>query len=495
MWSDRFTDKTAIFKIFDLLRQSNRALFSTEIAELLPGILNGTISACLSELLRRSLIAEGARIKVPTGGYGNLYGINDAVIQKRLRRLEEDKIENPARYVRGMLKRSIVEFLEIEKTGFTPAEIKAELGTGSTQHVVMNMCNRLANSGVIKKSPFSIPNRIPGKTWNMSNVYGIDTASVLKGIARLMPKAVREALIRIQNSSAVWPCWRLAEITKVSNENLKKWFKQGLCYMGLVKYVTAGNVTYYYNPRLPEDVVERQVAELKEQSRQWRLGITKLGRLFQRKALFTYVEYLKKKGYEIKTSESYPNYAPSWLSQKMRKKYQVIKEDENGNVWTEYANNVWAFDKDPFDYVIFVTDEKTKREKVHVLSCKRDVCKRYGVNYYTTFIGCVLMGRSKKGFNLPKFLSAEPVFICGETYGKAIRDFNKHEYGEVGTILTMKELAEMTKDAGKAFPLEKEFQELLEKKKAYDLYSNHEKVLLGEKTVFEIMKERGFKVD
>ena len=57
------------------------------------------------------------------------------------------------------------------------------------------------------------------ETGNMSNVYGIDMDAVFRGILRLMPKAVKESLIRINGSNFVWPSWKLLEATKISNEN------------------------------------------------------------------------------------------------------------------------------------------------------------------------------------------------------------------------------------------------------------------------------------
>jgi hypothetical protein len=491
MWSERFNEKTALFKVFDIVR-NNEGLLSTEIVGMLPEVKKGTVMVCLNELCKKNLISKGSKLmKIPNGSLGFVYGINQISIQKRQREIESGMVESPYKFIRGKLKRKIVEFLKEQNNGFTPAEITTEIRTDSKQHTVMNTCNKLANSGIIKKSPFSIPNRIPDKTGNMSNVYGIDMAAVMKGIARLMPPAVREALIRIQSSSKVWPGWELTKTTKIDNYNLIQWFKQGLCVMGLVKYKTAGNITYYYNPRLPEDVVEKQLAEYREKSREWRLNITELGRTFQKRAIFVYVEYLRSKGYDIKTADGFPDFIPSWISPQTRKKYQVIKTDENGNSWTEYTNDVWKFDSEPIDCIIFVRDKNVDDKTIHVLTCKRDISKRYGVNYFSSFIGCVQMGRTKKGHDIPGFLTAKPVFICSEVYGKQLHTFNKDTKGQAGIILTMDKMKNILEITGKNYPNEEEFQRMVETKEGYDLYSNHEDVLLGEKTVFQMLKERG----
>ena len=94
MWSDRFAEKTAMFKIFDLIRRTNQSLFSIEVSKMLPEIPSGTVLVCLNELCKRKIIVKSDRIDVPTGGYGYLYGINDFVISKRLRVLEEERIGN-----------------------------------------------------------------------------------------------------------------------------------------------------------------------------------------------------------------------------------------------------------------------------------------------------------------------------------------------------------------------------------------------------------------
>jgi hypothetical protein len=101
------------------------------------------------------------------------------------------------------------------------------------------------------------------------------------------------------------------------------------------------------------------------------------------------------------------------------------------------------------------------------------------------------MGRTKKGHDIPGFLSAKPVFICGEVYGNQLFTFNNDSKGQAGLILTMEKMKKILDSTGKKYPKEEEFQRMVETKEAYDLYSNHEDVLLGEKTVFQMLKEKG----
>ena len=500
MWSDKLTRKTKLFKVFTVIRESPIGLFSNEINDRLEDIECPIMFVALQKLKKKGFISVSKKKYPMSGGnMGHIFGINCVAVQRRLRTLEAEKNNNPKKYLTSPLMREIVELLENERTGFTPAEIYITLGKRYSQRGVNASCVKLFNRLIIKKSPFSLPhkNREEGLSKSKEHnyfVYGIDRESVFRGITRLMPASVKKSLMLIQSSDKIWPCWRLTRFTNISAENLARWFKDVFYKMGIVKFKTFGNVSYYYNSRLPEEIISEQMANLREQSRQWRLNITELGRMFQERAIYIYVEYLRLKGYDIKTVEGFPEKTPNWLNKKTRMKYLVQKEDENGYVWKEYMNHVWKFNSEPVDYIVFVRDKKMKESRVHILTCKRDVSRRYGVNYFTTFIGCVKMGRTKKGHEIPGFLSGQPVFICSETYGKALNNFNDDVKGQAGIILTMSELEKMVEDTGIVYPREEEFQELVRKKEAYDLYSNHEDVLLGNKTVFQMMKERGFKV-
>jgi hypothetical protein len=498
MWSDRFKEETKIFQVFNHVRECNEGVFQPEILERIPDVNEGTLSMCLNVLIKRKMISKSDKLlKVPTGGIGYIYGINEDVIRDRIRRM----MENPE-YDNGTLRSKIFYYLKKENSGFTPVEIKISIKTKSTTHSVSNECWKMFRDGLIKRSPFRLPNRlvktIGGKnvniTGNMSVVYGIDMESVFRGIFRLMPQTVKTSLNYIQCSDVVYPSWKLTESTKVSNENLKNWFKKGLCRMGLVEYKTLGNVTYYYNPRIPDGVVDEQISKLREESRKWRLRITELGRMFERKSVWTYVEYLRSKNYDIKTSEGFPEKVPSYKNSKVREKYVREYTDENGNEKVEWLNDVWKFDSEPVDYLIFVKDKNTGERTVHILTCKRDVCKRFGINYFVNFIGCIRMGRTRDGLTIPGFLTSRPVFVCGEIFGRKLHQFNENNMGQAGTILTIEKMEKMLESMGKVYPKQREFERMLETKKAYDMYSQHEDVLLEKKDVFEMLKERGFKV-
>src|SRR3990170_5832938 len=373
---EMFGKDSIVFRVFTVIRDANNALFPFELFVILHGMKEATIRYALCRLVEENMIVKTDNfVKTPNGGLAVLYGINQVMISKRIIQLEQQQKENPEGFTHGQLRSAIVNLLKECETGLTPSEVAERLGS-VRQHSVANTLVKLFRLGLVYRSPFFIPNRIEGVTGNMSVVYGANMEKVLHGISRLMPPTVRASLIQIRSSDRIWPGWELIKRTKIDNYNLIQWFKQGLCTMGLVKYKTAGNITYYYNPQLPDDIVERQLAQLKEESRQWRLNITELGRMFQKRAVFVYVEYLRSKGYDIKTVDNFPEFIPSWLSPQTRKKYQVIKTDENGHTWTEYTNDVWKFDSEPVDCVIFVRDRNVDDKTVHVLTCKRDISKR-----------------------------------------------------------------------------------------------------------------------
>jgi len=491
MWSDRFDEKTIMFKVFSFIRECNTAVFPYEVMKKFSVINEGTLRTCLCNLSERNLIVRNDEfVRTPNGGTAQLYGINQAVISKRKIQLVEEMKQSPDKFTFGKLKSSLLKTLKESESGLTPAEIAERIG-GVKQHSVSNTLNKLFRDGLVYRSPFHIPNRIENVSGNMSTVYGLSMSQVLRGISRVMPTAVKAAFIQVMNSDRIWPSWELAKRTKIDNTNMILWFKKGLCAMGLIKYRTAGNVSYYYNAALPNELVECQLAKFMEESKKWRLNITELGRSFQKRAIFVYVEYLRSKGYDVKTAEGFPEFIPNWLSDKTRKKYQTKKTNENGSTWTEYTNDVWKFDSEPVDCVIFVRDKNVDDTTVHVLTCKRDISKRYGVNYYSSFIGCVDIGRTKRGNDIPGFKTAKPVFICSETYGRQIHSFNKGSTGQAGIILTMEMMENILKTTGKKYPQEKEFRRMVQTQEAFDLYSNHIDVLLGEKTVFQMLKERG----
>lgn len=490
MWNDRLEEKTIAFKVFSFVRDCNTAVFASEVMEKFPELNKHTIWTCLCNLSERNLIVRNEElVKTPNGGTAQLYGINQAVISKRKIQLTEDMKQSPDKFTHGKLKASVLKVMKEAETGLTPAESAERIGV--SQHTVSNTLIKLFRKGLVNRSPFPIPNKISGITGNMTHVYGIDNKQVFHGISRLMPPAVRAAFIQIMNSDKIWPGWELTKRTKIDNYNLVQWFKKGMCILGLIKYRTTGNLTYYYNHALPEIVVENQLAQLREESKRWRLNITTLGRMFQKRAVFTYVEYMKTKGFDIKTNPEFPDMIPSWLTQKTREKYQTKIKDENNYVWTDYSNDVWTFDSDPVDYIVFVRDKTTGAKNVHVLTCKRDISKRFGVNYYTTFVGAVKMGRTKKGHDIPGFLTAQPVFICSETYGGKLHTFNNDSKGQAGIIITMETMNKMLALTGKTYPHEEEFKLMVERNEGLNLYSNHIDVLTGQKTVFDLLKERG----
>src|SRR3990170_2391614 len=191
---EMFGKDSIVFRVFTVIRDANNALFPFELFVI-------------------------------------LHGMKEATIRYALCRLVEENM--------------IVNLLKECETGLTPSEVAERLGS-VRQHSVANTLVKLFRLGLVYRSPFFIPNRIEGVTGNMSVVYGANMEKVLHGISRLMPPTVRASLIQIKNSDRIWPGWELIKRTKIDNYNLIQWFKQGLCTMGLVKYKTAGNITYYY---------------------------------------------------------------------------------------------------------------------------------------------------------------------------------------------------------------------------------------------------------
>lgn len=489
-------EETWIRKLFEAIRDANRALYPEEIVETLPkGFNKISLHVFLEILLERKLVFKSNR-RIPTtnGGTAYLWAINQAQIEQRKEQVKENRRKQPLKYTKSRLMKQITEFLQSKDTGYTTGEISRELGKDANVCTVANTSWQLFKKGIIFRSPV----KIPGKDMPIGNcagfVYGRNTQAVLRGVERLMPEAVKSALIIIKNSTRVWSGWKLEEKTGISNENQNAWLKNRFGNLGIINYKIVNQVPYFWNPTLHQDLVDADIEDYIEKSREWRLKVTGLGRLFEEKAIYTFVKYLQAKGQDVQVSEEFPKDIPNWLNSKVRDQYKRIETDKNNYKRTIWLNDVWRFNSEPVDYVVFSRDPTLGHKYTYILSCKRDVSKKFGVNYFTSFVGCVKMGRTKRGLQIPDFLNATPVFICSDTYGKGIWAFNSDFKGQAGIILTLRKMQKMVEQTGFEFPEEYQFQELLQTKQAYEKCSRDRSVILGEKSVFELMKEKGFNV-
>ncbi|MBI2657626.1 hypothetical protein HYX08_02935 [Candidatus Woesearchaeota archaeon] len=155
---------------------------------------------------------------------------------------------------------------------------------------------------------------------------------------------------------------------------------------------------------------------------------------------------------------------------------------------------MWKFNREPVDFIVFSRDKIMGSRKAYIISVKKDFNRSYGVGYFSSFVGCVRMGRTKNGARIPEFLNSTPVFICGEAWGRNLWLFNNSITGQAGIILTLKKMQQMIESTGVTFPQEHVFEDVYDRNKAYHAYQNHEDVLLKDKGVLDVMREHGFEL-
>ena len=493
-WADYFKPGMACFEIFNILRNGNTALSAEEIALKLQKPCKN-IWYGLTMLVDRGLILRSEKVRVLSGGKAALFALNREPIDRRIEQLKKEQTARPEEFcIDNRWRKDVLKLVRESDTGFTPQEVTRQLNF-SREPPVANTLYQAYRQGVLVRCPFPVPNRIPGVSASKTAIYGRDVHAVFQKLNTLMPQEVRHAFLLVRNEHKVWPMWELKERTNISDQNLKQWFRKAFCKAGLVRYQVHGYRTYYYHPTLPEEAVKREIAGYKEKARQQVLRLTDLGRVFEEKAIFTFVKYLEAKGQQVTTTSDFPKKIPSWLKQGERDKHKEIVEDEVGNKQTIWKNEVWKLDRDPVDFIVFSRDTVMGHRQSYVVSIKKDFCRQYGVGYYSSFIGCVKMGRCKDGTSIPDFLSAIPVFICGEAWGQNIWKFNSDVKGQAGIILTLNKMMKMIEAAGIEFAQEHLFKDLYERQKVYEAYQNHEDVLLKDKGVIELMKEKGFQLE
>lgn len=495
VWIEFFKEGYLAYDVFNLLRDCNTALSGLEVAQKLGKKKQKQVSYQLDVLVKRKLIFKSnKKIKFLKGWPAHLYAINKGLIKDRIEELGKEIREKPYNFNQSnTLKQKICKFVKESDRGYTPFEILDKLGFENPDYKLKRCayatCYKLFKEGHITISPFRFPNRIKGVSNVKTLIYGKDKEAVWHGIERLMPKEVRIAITLIRQTIEVYPSWILRQRSGICSNDIDQWLKKAFYKVGLVNYKTVGNDSYFFNPEMPEKAVNDAINVFVEERRKWIAKITSLGSLFEKKAIYTFVGYLRAKGEDVKTTKDFPEKIPNWLNKESR---DANKEEVKGHI--QWTNDVWRFNREPLDFVVFSRDKVMGSKKAYIISVKKDFNRSYGVGYFSSFVGCVRMGRTKNGTRIPEFLNSTPVFICGEAWGKNLWQFNNCITGQAGIILTLKKMRKMIEKAGIHFPEEHIFEDVYERNKAYQAYQNHEDVLLNGKSVLEVMKEHGFEL-
>jgi hypothetical protein len=504
-------------EVYLWMKEQGKALFFNELKNHF--VFNGKkTTKVLCNLKAQGFIFASKRKYIDIdGNLGHIYGLNDSQVQQRVIEYQELKRISPTTHIRGRISKRVTKlFKELRErnikesedkdqpiehydVGLTTNELKAYIGDEKiTPRKISKTCALLRKKGVLFASPFTLPKTNMSEKGDKGFVFSISKRGVWNGLARLMPKSVKESLETLNSYNSVLSSWELSHRTGITTENQNDWLKYRFAEkMHLVRYVVQDGITYYHNPNCPKEYVERTLKKYAQNTREWRYDNTLKGYAFEDRAVWTYCMYKKAKGYDIKLPEGFPKVIPNWLNEQERNKYKLEYKDENGYNRVEWKCSIFRLNREPVDFVLFLREKGSKEVHTYILTIKNDTTKRFGVKYYTSFVGCIQSGRTFNGSSIPNYKNCRPVFICNDTYGRQIYEFNSgfNDFGgQLGSIITENRLKEMMEEMGMKYPEEEHYQQAMEVKKAYDLYQNHEEVLLGKKTVFEILKEKGYQV-
>lgn len=485
----KLEDNTILFKIYDLLREENRAFFSKEIVSRL-SIKDESIRVLLEMLKQRKLIIKGdKRIRTPNRGNAYLWAINKRTIHKRKRELSLQRKKNPLEFAGCDAAERIDAYLRNEEIGHTTGEIASELDLSIG--MASNNSRKLMKCGLCVRSPFKIPRKDMPHGNCAGYVYGRDPQAVWAGVWELMPKAVKDAIGLITGTDKVWSSWKVTEKTKISAQNRRLWLMNRLARLGVVKYKYIDPFYYFHNPNLPDDIVEQDIIRLQEEQTEWQAKLATIAYHFEKMAIYIFAKYLQSRGEKVVLPDTFPENIPNWLNKRVRDGYKTTEKDANGNKITRWKSTVWKFDKKPIDALVWSKDEVMGDTKRYILTFKRETEKKCGVGFLMSFIGSVRSGTTRAGLDIPYYQSAVPVIVCTETIGGDIWKFNSNWKGGGAVILTLAKMQKMVDAAGLKIPEKYRFDEALEREKMYDLYQNHEEVLLGKKTALQLMKQKG----
>ncbi|MBI2657627.1 hypothetical protein HYX08_02940 [Candidatus Woesearchaeota archaeon] len=300
-WVEFFKEGYISYDIFNLLRNENRALSGLEIAQKVGKDKQKDINYQLDVLVKRKLIFKSEeKIKHLKGWPAHLYATSKRLLADGLEDLARAMQERPYDFAEAdTFKQKVLRLIKDSDMGYTPIEILIKLGNENPDWKLKRLAffttYKLYKEGHVLISPFRFPNRVKDVSNVKTLIYGRDKEAIWKGIDRLMPKEVKVAVSLIRFNMEVFPSWILREKSHIASYDIDKWLKEALYKVGIVDFKTVGNDSYFFNPNMPQKAVHQAINGFLEERRKYIAKITSLGQLFEKKAIFTFVEYIKSK--------------------------------------------------------------------------------------------------------------------------------------------------------------------------------------------------------
>jgi len=474
-----------------------RAVTSEEIKEEFKGeITNNHIPSYIKQILKNDLIVKSKvraqSLKRKCSGYF-VYGINEDAVNEKLYSLSKKVDEKD--FLEG-IKKAIFEILQKSDSGFTTSEILYELRAYKERQnynnwdYVYTCLRELIDTRLIRRSSFKIPGNCMINGRKPGFVYGRDNNAITKKIISLMPPEVKDAFLMIIQSNDLYTIDIMEEKFKVTCEQIKSWFDIRFCILGWIKVYSYKTRRYYYNPNLNQKYVEEQAPKIHEtQIVKSIFNTMNLGNEFEKQAIFYWVMYLTHRyGLQIRLNEDFPKHIPSWFNPEDIKKYTIGGEGNH-----KILVDVWKFDSEPVDYLVFCYDEILQCPiKGYAISIKRDYKSRMigdaGKKYIAELIGCLSKGFSLDLKPIPVVNSLTPVIVMNNPNGIKLFDWAR----KCGCILLyskkMENIVKYLNEMGLKYEDDMKLRDIKQYKELLEQYKDHKDVIIGKVKPEDLVK-------
>ena len=484
------------YKIYQYIIKK-RAVITSEIAEEFKksNLKKNHVSSYLLQLLKNNLIVK-SKVRVQSKNRmcsrSFVYGLTENDIRRKIEQLKKNV--NKDDLLVGV-KAKVYEILQNNATGLTLAEIFYSLKDYPSMEDYENWdycyqsVRELFVSNRVKRSSFMLPANamIHGK--KPGYIYGIDDEQIRTKIIDMMPRGIRAAYLDIIQSNDIYPIDVLKSKYRLDEETVKSWFIYRLVSIGWIKVFSYKQRRYYYNPARPEKLIAELVPKIHQKEVvKSILDNSTLGFAFEEQAIFYFVMYLiKRYKLQVRLNQDFPKKIPSWFNKDSIHKYT----DEKGKRLVD----VWKFDNDPVDYLIYVYDDIMDVPIMgYAVSIKRDKKGKYlgmaGKKYITSMIGCMSQGFSYDMRKIPQFNSLKPVLIMNNPMGIKLFDWAR----QTGCLLLyskkIEKIIAYCNEMGIKYDKDKQIKDMKEETILMEQYENHEDVIVGKCKAHHLVKKQ-----
>lgn len=489
------------YKIFDYIR-NRRAVTRNEITVEF-GLPSNYVGKYVDILLSRGMVFQGEPIQSKTRKCSRVKIVG--ITNEDIKRKEEDYLSNVSEEdLQTERYKKVLEFVQGHSKAIIPSDALLELQKTEPNYSnlgwVATILRDLWKRRLIIRSPFSIPpDCLTGvKAKRGSYVYGISEDAVRLKILELAPKEVRNTYYRIMNEAKVFASFHLKKLTGISiveedcdsgMPKLRQWFIMRFVKSGWIKYELYKQMGYFWRPSIPVGLALAQIRELHPKAIEYRLECQNLGRLSEKKALWTFVTWAKLSwGLKIEIPDYFPKNIPSWFNGKDIEKFKITTKSPTGTEIETLNSGVWKFDLNPLDYVIFTSKDLLLNSRYcgFGINCKY-VGKKIGLPFLRNMVLALRDGKIQKykkdsegkkrpvdkSIPLGGFLT--PVIFCKQVFGSGIFWKKVNDYGAI--IITQSKVdlmeSELKKQFGLEFPHSKQIQKMMEKVRLYEQYQKN----------------------